>query len=679
MILDAPVQPTPADQLPPGPSTSDPVNFDPMADAWTAAQAPFGNQMNALGLNTYQNALRAYLSALAAAASATDANSAAIAAASASASVKWVSGAVYGDGDVVWAPANHLPYRRIGAGSGAVDPSLDPTHWAIQVFSLGLGGQLLTASAALTATSPAAITVTPASAGYFLILPDATTCQKGIAMFAVYNAGDVDYGIRDNSGNKLGWVRARSTAMIGLSDNTTIAGMWGMSGIQKVGVTAILETAAISTASAAFLQRVQIDTNRTFFLFGSLYGVVFDSSTNSWGAPALIRSGAFTLRSAILSAANQLLVVSAVGGTLQAVTVSVTGVSLNVNSGSAATRSISSTVSDSVPLLAVGASFVLSYLYSQNAALTALTVSGTTPTIGTENLINSGAAGAAAKLFAAGNVVRALYYDGGPKFLTCVPYTVSGASFAIGTAATTTPNTSLANSFRAAVNGNGNIVASTVTNAGLILAIFKLSGATETCSSVLVASLTGNQSLASGDFLQVNSNKTAFIYALSGTSKVQIDLLTDTAGTASAGASLTYIATNTVNQDSVALLSSSSVACFAFSDSVAAYLLSIDCAGAAPVLVGSKGFRKSISLPASSDQYGNRSYTLLQAGGKAYSAAGPGTSSGDGVFSSAGVHAISAMAAAFSAGTYGAAANESWGLETLGPFGATIKRLEACA
>jgi hypothetical protein len=49
--------PTHADILPIGPSTDDPDNFDPEADAFVADLRPFGIQMNALSDNVYANAL----------------------------------------------------------------------------------------------------------------------------------------------------------------------------------------------------------------------------------------------------------------------------------------------------------------------------------------------------------------------------------------------------------------------------------------------------------------------------------------------------------------------------------------------------------------------------------------------------------------------------------------------
>lgn len=66
-----PTAPTPHTALPAAPSTDDPANFDTEADAFVAALETFGDQMDALADNAYDNAVEADSSATAAASSAT--------------------------------------------------------------------------------------------------------------------------------------------------------------------------------------------------------------------------------------------------------------------------------------------------------------------------------------------------------------------------------------------------------------------------------------------------------------------------------------------------------------------------------------------------------------------------------------------------------------------------------
>lgn len=119
----------------PVPQRNDRVTFSDRVDAFVTwlinAVTEFGN----VATNVAANATDAHTSALSASASAS------IAASSASANV-WVSGTTYAVGASVWSPLNYLIYRRIIAGAGTTDPSLDSTNWA----SLGYQEKLVSGS-----------------------------------------------------------------------------------------------------------------------------------------------------------------------------------------------------------------------------------------------------------------------------------------------------------------------------------------------------------------------------------------------------------------------------------------------------------------------------------------------------------------------------------------------------
>lgn len=114
--------PTLADALPQAPSTASPSTFASLADAFVAAQVIFRTQVNDLATNVYNNAVDCYNNAVIAQASA----SSAVAAANASV---WVSGTTYAQGAGVYSPLTMHSYRRIIAGAGTTDPSLDPVNW----------------------------------------------------------------------------------------------------------------------------------------------------------------------------------------------------------------------------------------------------------------------------------------------------------------------------------------------------------------------------------------------------------------------------------------------------------------------------------------------------------------------------------------------------------------------
>lgn len=91
-------------------------------------------EQNALKANVYANAQATYANAQEVAT-----NTAAVALNTASVAsyanaIAWITGTTYAIGDVRYAPANRQIYRRVIAGAGTTDPSLDATNWA-PVFS----------------------------------------------------------------------------------------------------------------------------------------------------------------------------------------------------------------------------------------------------------------------------------------------------------------------------------------------------------------------------------------------------------------------------------------------------------------------------------------------------------------------------------------------------------------
>jgi hypothetical protein len=107
-------------------------------------------ELTAYIANAYANAVDAASSAVSAAASSSSASDSAssasanavAAAASAGASV-WVSGTTYALGDARYSPINVQVYRRIVAGAGTTDPSLDATNWREAIPQSPAGNILL--------------------------------------------------------------------------------------------------------------------------------------------------------------------------------------------------------------------------------------------------------------------------------------------------------------------------------------------------------------------------------------------------------------------------------------------------------------------------------------------------------------------------------------------------------
>ena len=683
MAIQTPVLATP---LPPAPSTNDPDNFDPMADARMEAEGPFGDQVNALALNMFNNATEAQARALQAQQAAADAQSAAAAAAAATAAGKWAPGN-YGDGDAVWSPISHFSYRHIGVGASASDPALDAAHWVLQLYALGLGGMVITGSVDLNVTSGGAISVTPATPGLYITLPDTTTLAQGAVAFHAFNAGVYDIGVKNKAGVVLGWIRPGTSSVIGVASNATPAGVWVTSNLHKLGLTALLNVPAISPVinGNPTLKRIGIDGNRTLFLFGALYAVVYDSSIQQWGAPVLVRASAngMTGASGILVSADKVMVASFNGSAqLEVVILSVSGVSIAPNTPATAASAGGYGISE---MVAVGAGFAFgTYTPNGLTQVRAITVNGTTPTIGNEAPLST-SRGVLPVLFVSGTVLRAVGLDGGAGGsgnLICTPYTLNGANLAPGTPANVGNGPSVVppNGLRCFQNGNGNIV---VIYAATILrvCVFKLTGATETASDGTAGMLADNG--ASFDFVQVATTKTALVSTYVGVG-VSWNIHTDTNGVSSFGA----VDSLAVSNSSVAAVGlTGSAARFAIynatynSNALPPTQLQFDCSGSSPVR-GNTQSRWNVNMPRA--EYGGkaaRHFSVISAGSNQYSVGG--NSAWDGVFNAGGIQALASLGENSIGGAYGAAANETWLLSGLGSggltFGTTIKRIEAAA
>jgi len=356
--------------------------------------------------------------------------------------------------------------------------------------------------------------VTPASPGMYAVLPVGTTMTKGTAPFSIFNAGEYDYGVTDSTGKKLGWIRPGTGSVIGCADNSTSAGVWSPYGLEKLGVTAQVDMPGVL---ASPLSRVVVDDSRTFFLLSGQgvghYGIVYNSHTLTWGSPVLIRASA-SYSKAILSNTDQILVTSCDSTTgFQAVTLSLSGTSIAVNT--AVTATLAGTIAGFGRMIAVGSSFILAYSRATTtSAVVAITISGTVPTIGSESIVASVAT--SPSIFVAGSIVRCVVATASQ--IAVVPYTVSGSTLTAGAAATA-PTT--AATWKASLNGSGNLVI-IYTNTTFTVSISKLTGTTEAFSTVSIGTAQGSY-----EMLHVGSTKTCIATGANWA------LLIDTSGTAS--------------------------------------------------------------------------------------------------------------------------------------------------
>lgn len=137
--------------LPTAPARTDaPATFISRADAFLAALVTMQSELNtSIGaMNTDIAGVNADATTASNAATAAAASQAA--AEAASNATEWVSGTSYSEGDVVYSPITYLSYRAIQATSGTTDPSTDTANWVGLNVSGGSGEQTFTATGAIS-------------------------------------------------------------------------------------------------------------------------------------------------------------------------------------------------------------------------------------------------------------------------------------------------------------------------------------------------------------------------------------------------------------------------------------------------------------------------------------------------------------------------------------------------
>lgn len=444
------------------------------------------------------------------------------------------------------------------------------TSWAFTGIA-----QVTTATTATTLTStPTLLQITPASYGVTVTLPDATTCPVGGPLHCIDNRGGYPVRVVNTSGTLLGFVYAGVVSYISLDDKTTAAGVWAISSNELVGASAQLLTTNMIAVNAV----VALDSSREMLIGeGSsswMYAVVYNRATNTFGSPTLVRSvsiaGSTRPVSAVLADTDKVLVTSHPTTALEAVILSVSGTTITVNTAATATLTGVITGANGCGLIAVGSAFSLCYSNSVPQAFArVLTVSGTTVTIGAQTTLN-GKEGPL-QVAASSTVVLVASYDTAAVNIYFTPYTISGSTLTAGTQATISSSGILScltplGTRWAAVFDNG-----AGTRRGAVLSL---------ASTTITASAADLFSGAYVDAIVVGSNK---LLVLNTSSSNNANILTDTAGTASAGTAITVSASATTR--SCLYASGTNVMCASLESPLRLQL--VNCSGASPVVTQS--------------------------------------------------------------------------------------------
>ncbi len=547
----------------------------------------------------------------------------------------------------------------------------------------GIGGNTLTGNITLVNTSGGAVGVNPNGPGLYATLPAANTCVLGAVSYNIHNQGLYDYGVKDNAGTVLGWIKPGKSAAIGLQTNATAAGLWLTNELSKLGVTAQISVPSV-VSNLGIFARVAIDSNRTLLLFGSLYGVVYDASTQTLGSSFLIRSmsNAVQFASALLSAANQVLVVSVDGS---AISVNNLGISsVTISSLGSATTSAPNVVTSCEDVVAVGTGFAFGYSWNNPSVSSGNALHGISVTSGGSAVaISSSLAVTSANLplylFVTGSTLRVVYNS---TNIVCAPYTLSGTTLTVGTSANG-GGLFGSSAIMVFMNGNGNIVASTQTNGTFQLdcVIFKLTGTVEAASSAASMPLLTGSSLYR-DHVEITNSK-SLLLVIDNVGKLHWNVLVDTSGTASVGTEKQLDSPININVLGAIGLATGNIGRFTIGDvgdninnrQILTYQISLDCSAATAVMTRVQ-VATNVGSAKGSDRAGRRrNGSKLTVSDTSY-VIGSGQSY-DGSYDLMNIKPLPSMCIRPLVSIAGSTSAESWILEDVGLLGTSIKRVEA--
>lgn len=455
------------------------------------------------------------------------------------------------------------------------------TTWTSSTPTAGGITNIVTATTSTTLTSTKTLLqITPTSYGVTVTLPNATTMTAGGPAHVIDNRSAYSVRVVNNSNTLLGFVPAKSTVPVFLDSAATSAGVWSFTGLARLGISAQLATTVITAWGFRGIIAVDMDGDIEIVYGyrlsdGYFTAVAYKNSTNTFGTPVVIRSASVATQNiALKHSATQLLAVSCTGGStaLEAVIVTLNASTLALTVNTAATATLAGNITAFitgcalVALPSLSNSFVLTYSRATSVqAIRAISVSGTTVTIGAETALDGTDSGA---IVATADKVIAASINSTSGNLYTKPYTISGSTITAGTGTTTAGTASTMAVGRFFALGTRWCVLY-LDNSQIYGGIVSLSGTTTSISTAAV--LTGSSSLQ--DAIVINSSK-----VLVGGSSTQ-NIVTDSSGTISVGTAI-----STVSSAFRGLFVVSDVAYVSEAAATTPSYRAIDCSGSSPVV-----------------------------------------------------------------------------------------------
>jgi hypothetical protein len=480
----------------------------------------------------------------------------------------------------------HVSYTNLAAGLGGAPTS---------------GGTVdASGSVTLTNASSQAHKLAFTAHGQYVKLADATTCTEGGLLHVLGNPTAYWGRILDSTSVLRGFVPPYSTVTVSLADNSTAAGGWVLDGSPLFGITAVLRTADVARNVRA--QYLALDSTRTLIVFatggtGTVSAVVHDSSDSTWGSVTAVRSGALigpAFNSIILSTDFALVVTNDGSTAMEAVTLSISGKTITVNTAGKGTATLAGTIANIGDIVLLGSDAVVSYTRSTTTqAARAVTISGTAATIGAEVVIAATNSGAlwndVPHLYAVtSSVVLAIGALSSSSTGYAKPYTLSGSTLTLGTG--TTFGTVTDNGrFRTLPMGSRWLVLWTEGAGGTSLsaALISMSGTTASLTSVtsVLTSLTASTNPSLGVDLQLISSSKALVTSFSGAA-FRCNLLVDTAGTISKGTEYnpTLGSASAYTSHAIAAVSGTDARVYLAATAGHGRVITLDCSSTSPVI-----------------------------------------------------------------------------------------------
>ena len=354
---------------------------------------------------------------------------------------------------------------------------------------------------------------------------------------------------------------------------------WKDASIKKIVEKSVKSLIGVGTVTA-IISSEWLDVDRVLLVLigGSteMYAVVYNRTTNVFGTPVLVRATNLFI-SATKVATDLVMIVSSDATTaLEAVTLSISDTTITLNSGTKATATLAGNIAGGLGVQIVGSSHIIAYKRATTTtALRAITVSGTTPTIGAEVTLTATYNNTLTNIHygGAGSVFRVVIDDTATT-AKCIPVTVSGSTLTLGTSAQVTGAP-----YKTMLLSNGDVFL-TYLSTNPYAAIFKLTGTVEAVTTVLLNSFT-SLSWNLFDAIDCGGGKVALM-ANGVASGTDLIVLQDTAGTISKGTNINI--TTTASRSVTALTLNSNIASFALTMTNSNIVIKSDVSGSSPSL-----------------------------------------------------------------------------------------------